>query len=213
MTKNHFFSGNKSGGTNPSQGDSQESRIKKLFGKVKSLSDIHSGSLNPGSQPEKIEERFETCLWITIKDLVTREPVVVYENSSLEEILRVFEKHPYHTFPVIDNKNELVGVIDLDIILEILLLCLIPQEKYTPLTAVRSLGETAKDIMNSHPITISLNSTLKDTLDLMMKHRFDRVCVTQNGKLIGIVSKRDLVEEICRRRKRERQAEEEMSIK
>ncbi len=51
-------------------------------------------------------------------------------------------------------------------------------------------------------MTISLNSTLKDVSDLMMKNRFDRVYVSENGKLVGgIISKRDLVKEICRRRK------------
>ena len=95
-----------------------------------------------------------------------------------------------------------MGIIDLDIVLEILLLCLVPRAKHTPLTAIRSLGGKAGDVMITHPVTISLDATLKDASDLMMKHRFDRVCVSENGKLAGIISKKDLVKEICRRRKK-----------
>lgn len=71
-----------------------------------------------------------------------------------------------------------------------------PRAKHTPLTARRSLGENAKEVMSMHPVTISLKSTLKDASDLMMKHRFNNICVSDNGKLVGIVSKRDLVKEI-----------------
>jgi len=146
-------------------------------------------------------ERFESCLWITIKELMTRDVITVRENTPLEEVFSLFGKFPYHTFPVVNEKNELVGIIDLDVVLEILLLCLVPRSKHTPLTAIRSLGGKAGDIMITHPVTISLDATLKDASDLMMKHRFDRVCVNDNGKLAGIISKKDLVKEICRRRK------------
>ncbi len=62
-----------------------------------------------------------------------------------------FCKNPYHTLPVVNKKGELAGgVIDLDIVLEILLLCLMPRAKYTPLAARRSLGENAKEIMITH---------------------------------------------------------------
>lgn len=153
--------------------------------------------------PGSIDDRFETCLWMTIDELMTREVVKVYENILMEEILSLYGKHPYHILPVVNDKNELVGIIDLDIILEILLLCLVPREKYTLVTAIRSLGATAKEIMITHPITVSLNATLKDASDLMIKYRLDHICVIDGRKLAGIISKRDLIEEICRRRKEE----------
>lgn len=144
---------------------------------------------------------------MTIDELMTRQVVTVQENTPVEEIFSLYGKYPFHTLPVVNSKNELVGIIDLDIILEILLLCLVPREKHTLLTAVRSLGATAKEIMISHPVTISLDATLKDASDLMMKYRLDRICVIKGGRLAGIVSKRDLVEEICRRRKKEKSKE------
>lgn len=160
----------------------------------------------PPSVPR--EERPETCLWMTIDELMTRDIVIVQENTPVEEVFSLYGKYHFYTLPVVDNKNKLAGIIDLDIVLEILLLCLMPREKHTPATAIRSLGSTAGEIMTSHPVTISLNATLKDASDLMMKYRLDHICVIEDGKPAGIVSKRDLVEEICRRRKMEKLREE-----
>ncbi|AKB75934.1 hypothetical protein MSLAZ_2673 [Methanosarcina lacustris Z-7289] len=180
----------------------KEKQLEKVSEKGDELPDSPEGYLESTPTPNKKYEFFESCLWITIRDLMTRDVVTIQEDTPLEEVFSLFGKLPYHTFPVVNTKNELVGIIDIDIILEILLLCLVPRAKHTPLTAIRSLGGKAEDVMITHPVTIPLDATLKDASDLMMKYRFDRVCVSENGKLAGIISKKDLVKEICRRRKK-----------
>lgn len=187
-------------GRSSSQG-SRRGKTEEFLKQREKQPDKNSSSSESSDPSRSIDERFETCLWVTIDELMTREVVKVYENASVEEVLSLYGKYPYHILPVVNDKNELVGIIDLDTILEILLLCLIPREKHNLITAIRSLGATAKEIMITHPITVSLNTTLKDASDLMIKYRLDRICVIEGRKLVGIVSKRNLVEEICRRRK------------
>ena len=131
---------------------------------------------------------------------MTRKMVTAHEDALLEEVFTLFEKHSYHTLPVLNSEEELVGIIDQDIVLEILLFSQIPRAKHTHLTAVRSLGVHAKDIMITHPMTISPDSSLTYAADLMMKHRFDRVCITEDKKLVGIITKRDIVKEVSKRR-------------
>lgn len=186
----------------------KERQLEKVPEKEEGFSDTLEEFLEDFMPSEQEGERFDSCLWMTIKDLMTRDVVTIKEDAPLEEVFSLFGKFPYHTFPVVNENNELVGIIDLDVVLDILLLCLVPRSKHTPLTAIRSLGGKARDIMITHPVTIPLDATLKDTSDLMMKHRFDRVCVSDNGKLAGIISKKDLVKEICRRRKKARMGEE-----
>ncbi|WP_440946987.1 CBS domain-containing protein [Methanosarcina sp. T3] len=182
----------------------KEEQLEKAPEREDGLPAIPEGIPEARPPSEQIDEGFGSCLWITIKELMTRDVVTVQEDTPLEEVFSLLGRLPYHTLPVVNEKNELVGVIDLDIILEILLLCIVPKEKHTTLTAMRSLGGKAGDVMITHPITIPLDATLKDASDLMMKHRLDRVCISDNGKLAGIVSKKDLVKEICKRRKEER---------
>jgi len=207
---NIFALENDLAGRNFSQGSSNEEEEEEENGKERQLEkapekgeglpDTLEGFLEDFMPSEQAGERFESCLWIPIEELMTREVVTIQEDTPLEDVFSLFGNLPYHTFPVVNKKNELVGIIDIDIILEILLLCLVPRAKPTPLTAIRSLGGKAEDVMITHPVTIPLDATLKDASDLMMKYRFDRVCVSENGKLAGIISKKDLVTEICRRR-------------
>ncbi|WP_255333851.1 HPP family protein [Methanosarcina sp. KYL-1] len=159
--------------------------------------------MSGGSEKGKSETgawNCKSCLEIKIEELMTREVVTVHEDALLEEIFTLFEKYLYHTLPVLNSRGELAGIIDQDIVLEILLFAHIPRAKHTHLVAVRSLGVHAKDVMITHPVTIPPGSTLIDAAEMMMKHRFDRVCVTEKGKLVGVISKRDIVREVSRRR-------------
>ncbi len=167
------------------------------------MSDTHKDSSSFSFPNDKTEGRVESCLWMTVKDIMTTEISTVQEETSMKEILSLFGKHVHHIFPVVNRMNELMGIIDLDVIFEILLLCLVPREKHTHFTAVRSLGTKAKEIMTTYPITISLNSTLKDASELMMKYRLDHICVVENRKLVGIVSKKNIIKEIYRQKENE----------
>jgi len=84
--------------------------------------------------------------------------------------------------------------------LEIIMLHRIPRTKHTHVTAVRSLGESAKEIMIPHPVTISPDENLHDAADMMLKHHINRVCVVENDKLIGIISKKNIICEVYQRK-------------
>ena len=126
--------------------------------------------------------------------------VSVNENDSIEKMLSLFRKYHFHMYPVVTDRGEIVGIIDQDIILEILMLDRIPRLKYTHLTAVRTLGECAREIMMPHPVTISFDASLFEAADLMLKHHLNRICVVEDGKLLGIISKLDIINEAYRRR-------------
>jgi acetoin utilization protein AcuB len=51
-----------------------------------------------------------------------------------------------------------------------------------------------RDRMSSPAVTITPNTTLQDALNLMHEHRFRRLpVVDEKGRLVGIVSERDLL--------------------
>lgn len=51
-----------------------------------------------------------------------------------------------------------------------------------------------RNYMSADPITITRETTVADALDLMRRHAIRRLPVMENGKLIGIVTDRDLRE-------------------
>jgi len=50
-----------------------------------------------------------------------------------------------------------------------------------------------KRLMTRHPVTVSLDDTLARVRDLFQRHRFHHLLVVEDGRLIGVVSDRDLL--------------------
>ena len=140
------------------------------------------------------------CLGVSIADIMSKDVITVSEDCNVEDIIELFEKHHFHTYPVLSADGEPVGVIDQNIVLEVLMFDRISRTKHTHMAAVRSLGEDAKSIMISHPVTITSNIDLCDAADMMLKHNINRACVVDDEKLVGIVSKRDVINEVYRTR-------------
>ena len=137
---------------------------------------------------------------IRVDEIMTEDVVTVIEETTVEDLLTLFKTHHYHSYPVVTEAGKLSGIISEDIVLEILLFDRIPASGHTHLSAVRSLGGDASEIMMPYPVTVSPDTSLSETADLMLRHRVDRVCVAESEKLLGILSKRDIVNEICKRR-------------
>ncbi len=134
-----------------------------------------------------------------VKDIMTRDVVTVKENDTLQDLLELFKKYHYHSYPVVTPEGELVGVVNEDIVLKCLLIGSVPSAMLGR-SITMFLGEDAKGIMNPHPITISPNASLEEAATLMIKHSIDRMCVVVEKKLIGILAKRDVINEIYRGR-------------
>ena len=137
---------------------------------------------------------------IFIRDIMTQDVVVVNEDDPVEHIFELFDKYHFNTYPVVNNEGKLTGIIDQDIMLEIIMFHRIPRTKHTHMAAVRSQGESAKEIMIPHPVTISPDENLHDASDMMLKHHINRVCVVENDKLVGIISKKNIISEVYKRK-------------
>ena len=137
---------------------------------------------------------------IFIRDIMTQDVVVVNEDDPVEHIFELFDKYHFNTYPVVNNEGKLTGIIDQDIMLEIIMFHRIPRTKHTHMAAVRSQGESAREIMIPHPVTISPDENLHDAADMMLKHHINRVCVVEDDKLVGIISKKNIICEVYKRK-------------
>lgn len=78
------------------------------------MPDIRKDSKGSGFLSGPAERRFESCLWMTVKELATADLVTVHEDTSIDEIFSLFVKNAYHIFPVINRKHEFAGIVDLE---------------------------------------------------------------------------------------------------
>jgi CBS domain-containing protein len=63
---------------------------------------------------------------------------------------------------------------------------------------VQSHGRTAGEVMTGQPVTIGPKAALGEAVDLMMRRRIKRLPVVQDGRIVGIVARSDLVRALAR---------------
>ncbi len=144
----------------------------------------------------------DICADITVSQVMSREVITVKDTETIENIIELMINTPYHSYPVLDLNDELVGVIEQDNILELLFFERSHRSHHTHLMAIKALSEQAATLMVHHPVTVPPDASLCDAADLMIKHHIDRMCVVQNKKLTGVLSKSDLLRKIYELRRK-----------
>jgi CBS domain-containing protein len=136
-------------------------------------------------------------------DVMTREPMSVTPQTTIVEAAQLMLQHRISGLPVTDAKGEIVGVVTEG---DLLRRAETGTERHrsTWLTFLVGPGGLAGDYASTHARKVSEVMTrdvavvapsheLAVVVGLMEKHRIKRVPVVEKGKLVGIVSRADLV--------------------
>jgi CBS domain-containing protein len=112
--------------------------------------------------------------------------------------------------PVVDEENHVVGMLrDDDLIVSDVRLHLptvisvlgayleLPSSQHRLDDEVRkAVGATVGDVMTADPETCTPDQTVEEVATLFHEHNVSRVPVVEDGKLVGIVSRGDILKEI-----------------
>jgi CBS domain-containing protein len=145
------------------------------------------------------------------RDIMTADPVVVGPDVAVTDAAKIMDEQSIGALPVVD-RGELIGLVtegDLimrDVKLEFptyiqLLDGLI---MYPPATArfeselKKAVAATVADVMSEDPITIDASASIEEVASLLADKDVSRLPVMDGGKLVGIVSKHDIVRSIAR---------------
>ena len=141
----------------------------------------------------------------TIAEVMNREFITVKEDTSLEEILVLMKEKGIGKLPVLKDEK-IVGIIRRDDLLVKqgiapeppilaiwdLMLTLSndksSQEKYKKIVAIK-----ASEIMDKEVFKISINDNLSEVITDMLENNKDCLLVIEKDKLVGIMTKTDLV--------------------
>jgi CBS domain-containing protein len=122
-----------------------------------------------------------------VEDVMSVNPVLINKEEGLDRLLDIFKTYHFHGFPVVDDRGDLVGIVrDTDLISIF--------ARRDP--ASRSYSKV-EDVMISPPLVIESKATIQTAIMKMFSDqtRFLAV-VDENKKLIGIVTRVDLVKGI-----------------
>jgi CBS domain-containing protein len=143
-----------------------------------------------------------------VSEIMTRDVMTVKRDTSVNEVAKLMGAHDISGVPVVDDENRVVGIItELDLIvrntrlemprfIEVLDWGRIPLERpgHAKERLQHMLGTQAAD-MTEKVETVGSEAAVEDLAELMVKRRVNPVPVVDaDGKLIGIVSRADLVD-------------------
>lgn len=137
-------------------------------------------------------------------DLMTADPVVVEPTATVKDIAQVMLRYDVRTVPVVDIGEQLVGVVsEAD---------LISREGYPTVHhhnlaafveglppepggrwAARSEGVTAEEIMTRAVVTCRPDDAVGAVARRMLEHELRTVPVIDGGRLVGVLSRHDIL--------------------
>lgn len=136
-----------------------------------------------------------------IADFMTRRVMTVAPDASIVEAAERMLDNKVSGLPVVDAAGQVVGIIsEHDLLLETNNGRRGPHWLQLMIEGAKLTGEPARfhdrkvsEVMTPHPITVAATSSLKEACRLIEDHGIKRLPVVENGKLVGIIARADLV--------------------
>jgi CBS domain-containing protein len=140
-------------------------------------------------------------------DVMVRNVITTHPQASVSDVSRLLVDNDVSALPVVDDAGHLVGVIseaDLMRREEIGSAKVRPWwlEAVTPGATLakefaQSHGKRVEELMSTDVISANENASLGEIASLLERNRIKRVPILKDGKLIGIVSRSNLVQALA----------------
>lgn len=143
---------------------------------------------------------------VPVKEIMATTVVSVRRNADLHEVARLLSENRISGMPVVDDNNRVIGVVSEA---DVLMLAGMKKEHTfkdilrsilgEPVPA-RSGGTKVEDVMSFPPITSKEDDEVVEVAKILDERRIKRLPVVDNeGKLLGIVSRADIVRAIVKK--------------
>ena len=111
-------------------------------------------------------------------DIMTKKVITVSPTTSVKDLAKTLTKNKVSGTPVADKNGKLLGIVSRTDI-------------------VAKGGEKVKDIMSKDIISVDEETPVEEIANLFTTHKINRVPVLRGKKLVGIVSRADIVRAIA----------------
>ncbi|MDO7788491.1 CBS domain-containing protein [Desulforamulus aquiferis] len=143
---------------------------------------------------------------MTAKDIMKANVITVDKETTISEIAKILTENKISGVPVVDGEGRIAGIVSEGDLLHKEISPRIPRfvellggviyysglDQYKAdikkLAAIR-----AAEIMTEKVITVSKDTDIQTIASLMVKHNIKRIPVTEDHKIVGIVSRADIV--------------------
>ena len=105
---------------------------------------------------------------------MTSPVITVAAGASAQHVADVLTEHGISAAPVVDEQGRLLGLV-------------------SEFDLLSKPGGVARELMTTALITVSVATPVEDVRHLLVERRIRRVPVVGEGRLVGIVSRRDVI--------------------
>lgn len=141
------------------------------------------------------------------RDVMTTDVIAATPQTSVEALTQLLLDHAVSAVPVVGAGGEVLGVAsEADLVRRLRS----PRRKKWWLAFLagrvelasefaRIHGRRVEDVMNQPAITVTEETPVEEIARILEEHRIKRVPVVRDGRLVGIVTRRDLVRALAMR--------------
>ncbi len=116
---------------------------------------------------------------IALADIMSYPVTTVQEKTSMEEVAKVLRKVGCTGLPVVDEKDSIVGVIS--------------RRDFKRISRDNQMQSPVKAFMSRNPVVMEHDKSATEVIQLMIQKDIGRIPIIQDGKLIGIVTRSDVM--------------------
>lgn len=136
-------------------------------------------------------------------DIMTTQVVTANDESRIADVANLLLQNHISAVPVVDGSGKLVGIVsEGDLVRRAEIgtqsrhswwLEMFSSPEALAREYIKEHGQRARDIMTKNVVTVGPDASLDVIANLLESHRIKRVPVVENDKLVGIVSRSNLV--------------------
>ena len=112
---------------------------------------------------------------IPVKEVMTRNVITFREDTPLDEIAATLLSKHITGAPVVTGEGHVVGII-------------------SETDVFSKKGKVARDIMSTHVISVTEDTGIDEAARLLAGERIRRVPVIKRGKMVGLLSRSDVLD-------------------
>lgn len=144
------------------------------------------------------------------KDIMTADVVSVKPETTVEELARLLIEHKISGAPVVDDENQLVGIVTEHDLIKKNARLHIPTiirlfDAYFLLDSdkmeddiKKMVAGTVEEICNKKVVSLTEESTLEEIATIMAEKNIHLLPVLRDGEVVGIVGKADVVKSMTK---------------